>query len=147
MHYLDINLQGIDEQGNKKEYKLSDFYGKNIILYFYPQDDTPVCTQEAEEFRDEMNELKKHAIVVGVSADDVESHIEFQKKHKLNFIMLSDEFNDLKNALNEHTQNVSDIHRATFILGKKGEIIKIWEKVDINDHMKEIKEFLDNIDD
>ena len=88
MHYLEINLQGIDENGNQKEYKLADFKGNNVILYFYPQDDTPVCTKEAEDFRDEMNELKKYAIVVGVSADDIDSHIDFQNKHKLNFIML-----------------------------------------------------------
>lgn len=141
MHYLDINLQGIDKEGNQKEYKLSDFKGNNIILYFYPQDDTPVCTQEAKDFRDEMNELKKHAIVIGVSSDDIDSHIDFQKKHKLNFIMLSDEFNDLKNALVEHSPTISNIHRATFILDKNGKIIKVWEKVDINDHIKDIKNF------
>ena len=57
MHYLEINLQGIDENGNQKEYKLADFKGNNVILYFYPQDDTPVCTKEAEDFRDETQEL------------------------------------------------------------------------------------------
>ena len=55
--------------------------------------------------------------------------------------MLSDKFNELKNALNEHTKGVSNIHRATFIIDKVGNIIKVWEKVDINDHIEEIKEF------
>ena len=141
MNYLEIELEGINEQGNKKLYQLSDFKGENIILYFYPQDDTPVCTQEAENFRDEMNNLKEHAIIIGVSADDIQSHIEFQKRHKLNFIMLSDEQNELKNALKEETPNTNNIHRSTFILNKNGEIVKIWEKVDINDHIEEIKDF------
>lgn len=141
MHYLDIEVEGIDENGNSKVYKLADFNGENIILYFYPQDDTPVCTQEAENFRDEMNELKEHAVVIGVSSDDINSHIDFQKKHKLNFIMLADKFNKLKNAFNEHAKGVTNIHRATFILDKNGDIVKVWEKVDINDHIEEIKEF------
>lgn len=141
MHYLDIKVEGIDENGNSKSYKLADFNGKNIILYFYPQDDTPVCTQEAENFRDEMNELKEHAVVIGVSSDDINSHIDFQKKHKLNFIMLADKLNELKNAFKEHTKGVTNIHRATFILDKNGDIVKVWEKVDINDHIEEIKEF------
>lgn len=139
MHYLDINLEGIDEKGNRKNYKLSDFKDENIILYFYPQDDSPVCTKEAENFRDEMSELKKHAIVIGVSSDDIDAHLDFQKKHKLNFIMLSDKFNELKNALNSHVKGI--FHRATFILDKNGNIIKVWEKVDINDHIEEVKAF------
>ena len=79
MHYLDIELDGIDENGKEKKYKLSDFKGENIIVYFYPQDDTPVCTQEANNFKDAMNELKKIAKVIGVSANNIEDHLEFKK--------------------------------------------------------------------
>ncbi len=72
MHYLDIELDGIDSTGNEKKYKLSDFAGENIILYFYPEDDTPVCTQEAHEFRDAMEILKNYAKVIGVSKNNIE---------------------------------------------------------------------------
>lgn len=141
MHYLDIELEGIDKHGNKKNYKLSDFKGKNVILYFYPQDGTPVCTEEAHRFRDAMNELEKYAEVIGVSEDDTDSHIEFQKLHKLNFTMLSDKLNKLKNAFQDHTENTPIIHRATFILDKDGKIIKSWEKVDIENQIYDIKTF------
>src|SRR5881296_244404 len=71
---------------------LSDFKGKNVILYFYPRDDTPGCTKEACAFRDDFAEFKKKgAVVLGVSADSVKSHDKFVKKFKLPFILLADE--------------------------------------------------------
>lgn len=143
MHYLNIELEGIDRNGEIKNYKLSDFKNKNIIIYFYPQDDTPVCTKEAQEFRDAIAKLENYATVIGVSSDNIEEHIEFQKNHKLNFIILSDKYNELKNAFKEHLTTSSDIHRSTFILNKDGNIIKVWEKVDVDDHIKEILTFFE----
>ena len=143
MHYLDIELEGINENGEKKDYKLSDFKGENIILYFYPEDDTPVCTEEAHRFRDAMEKLKKYAHVIGVSANEIKDHIEFQTKHKLNFILLSDKLNKLKNALKDHNNNIKNIQRTTFILDKEGNIVKVWEKVDVDGHIEEITDYFE----
>ena len=144
MHYLDIELEGINEAGEKSKYKLSDFKGKNIIVYFYPQDDTPVCTQEAHEFRDAIDKIKEHAMVIGVSSDDIQSHIDFQKNHNLNYILLCDTGNKLKQAFEDHSDHITNMHRATFILDKNGKIIKYWDKVDVEGHIDEITEFLKN---
>lgn len=146
MHYLDIELDGIDAEGNEKKYKLSDFRGENVILYFYPQDDTPVCTKEANMFKEALHKLKNHAIVIGVSSDDIESHKEFKEKHKLNFLLLSDKFNELKEAIAHHQKPVSAINRTTLILDKEGNIIKFWEKVDVDEHIDEILEFFEKSD-
>ena len=141
MNYLNIELEGINSEGNKKTYKLSDFKGNKVILYFYPQDDTPVCTKEAQTFRDNLQNLNEHAIIIGVSQNDIEDHIEFQEKHNLNFILLSDNANELKTAFKEHLTQSSDIHRSTFILDEEGTIIKAWEKVDVDEHMENILSF------
>lgn len=142
MHYLDIELEGINETGEISTYKLKDFKGKNIIVYFYPQDDTPVCTQEAHDFRDAIDKIKEYAQIIGVSSDNIESHTEFQKNHKLNYILLSDTDNKLKQAFEDHNENIINMHRATFILDKNGNIIKYWDKVDIDGHVEEIIDFL-----
>ncbi len=143
MHYLDIELKGIDENGKEKNYKLSDFKGKNVILYFYPQDDTPVCTEEANKFKEALNKLKNFAEVIGVSANEIKDHIEFQTKHKLNFPLLSDSLNKLKEAIKEHNKEIQNIQRTTFILDKEGHIVKVWEKVDIDGHIEEIIDYFE----
>lgn len=86
----DINLQGLDADGNEKEYSLSDFKGQKIILYFYPKDNTSGCTQKACDFRDNINRLTSYATVIGVSPDSIKSHKSFKEKQGLNFILLSD---------------------------------------------------------
>lgn len=143
MHYLDIELEGINEHGKKDKYKLKDFKGKNVILYFYPKDDTPVCTQEALNFKEAVEKLKDNAVVVAVSSDDIDEHVDFHNKHHLNFVMLSDKLNELKEAFKEHLKGASDIHRSTFILDKNGDVIKVWEKVDVDGHIEEITEFFE----
>ncbi len=145
MHYLDIELDGIDENGEEKKYKLADFKGKNVILYFYPQDDSPTCSEEANKFKEAMEKLKKYAHIIGVSSNDIESHKEFKTKHGLNFTLLSDKFNELKQAFDEHKKHVSDIERTTFILDKDGNVVKTWEKVDVDGHVEEILEYFENM--
>ncbi len=145
MHYLDIELKGLDETGKEKTYKLADFKGNNVVLYFYPQDDTPVCTKEAQYFRDEIEKLKKFTTVVGVSENDINEHIEFRNKHNLNFIMLSDVKNELKKAFQKHNKYTPNIHRTTFVLDKDGNIIKYWDKVDVDEHMNEIFDFFNSL--
>ena len=141
MDYLNIKLKGIDENGEEKEYKLADFKGKNIIVYFYPQDDTPICTIEAQEFRDAMETLKEHAIIIGISHNNINDHIDFHKKHNLNFILISDTENKLKKSFEGNDKYITNIHRATFILDKNGKIIKFWNKVDVDGHIQEILNF------
>ncbi len=142
-YYLDIETEGIDKDGNNKKYKLADFKNGYTIIYFYPKDDTPVCTQEAYEFKEAMDKLNKYAAVIGVSSDSIEEHKEFKEKHKLNFIILSDKFNKLKKAFAEQIKPASELHRTTIILDKDGNIIKCWEKVDIDGHIKEILDFFE----
>lgn len=145
MHYLDIELKGLDENGKEKKFKLADFKGNNVVLYFYPQDDTPVCTKEAQYFRDGIEKLKELATVVGVSENDINDHIEFRNKHNLNFIMLSDIDNELKKAFQKHNKYTPNIHRTTFVINKDGGIIKYWDKVDVDEHMNEIFEFFSSL--
>ena len=85
-----IKLQGIDIKGIEKEYSLNDFKGQKVILYFYPKDNTSLCTQEAGDIRDKINRLTSFATVIGVSPDNIKSHLKFKEKQSLNFILLSD---------------------------------------------------------
>lgn len=85
-----MKLLGLDIDGNEKEFDLNDFVGQQVVLYFYPKDNTSGCTQEACDFRDNMNRLTKYAAVIGVSPDSIKSHKSFKDKQGLNFILLSD---------------------------------------------------------
>ena len=141
MNYLDVELSGINEIGEIKNYKLSDFNGEILIVYFYPQDDTPVCTQEANDFNNAIKDIEKYATIIAVSSNDIEDHIEFKNKHNLKFILLSDTENKLKNAIEEYDRYTQNLHRATFILDKNGNIIKYWVKVDIDGHIEEVLDY------
>ena len=90
MDFLNIKLSAIDENGQEKEFSLSDFKGQKVVLYFYPKDNTSGCTQEACDFRDNFNRLTSKAVVIGVSPDSIKSHLKFKENHSLNFMLLSD---------------------------------------------------------
>ena len=141
MHYLDIELDGIDKNGEKKKFRLSELKGNNLIVYFYPQDDTPVCTKEAQEFQEAINKIQKFAQIIGVSNNNINDHLDFQKKYELNFILLSDSNNELKKAFEGYDIHLQNLHRATFILDKEGQIIKYWKKVDVDEHIADILKF------
>jgi len=142
MKYLDIELEGISTEEETKKYKLKDFAGQNVIIYFYPEDDTPVCTLEAHDFNNSLDNLQKFGSVIGVSKNSIESHKEFKSRHNLHFILLSDPENKLKDAFENQEKYIINLHRGTFILNKKGEIIKYWDKVDVEGHVKEIENFI-----
>ncbi len=115
MNYTDIELEGIDVNGNQTKMKLADLKGKNIILYFYPKDETPICTKEAQHFRDAISKLPEDTVVIGVSPDNIESHKKFFENHKLNFKILSDTehklaraFKNLKNDVEEKASDIKD---------------------------------------
>ena len=143
-----IKLQGLDIDGNEKEYSLADFKGKKVVLYFYPKDNTSGCTQEACDFRDNINRLTKYATVIGVSPDSIKSHIKFKEKQILNFILLSDPEHTLSLAFNVwkeksmYGRKYMGIERSTFILDEDLNIIKEWRKVKVKGHVDEVIKFL-----
>ena len=144
MDYLNIKLEGIDENGTEKEYTLKNFNGKKVVLYFYPKDNTSGCTQEACDFKNNMNRLTPHSIVIGVSPDNIKSHKSFQQKQGLNFILLSDTEHKLAEAFGTwgeksmYGRKYMGIIRSTFILNEKGDIIKEWRKVKVKGHVDEV---------
>ena len=128
---------------------LKDLKGKKLVLYFYPKDDTPGCTIEACEIRDNYSNFTESNIVVfGVSADNKESHQSFTKKFQLPFPLLSDtnksmckDYDVLYNAVVDE-QEVERISRVTFVIDENSIISKIWNPVDPNGHANQILEFL-----
>ena len=144
----DIKLQGIDIDGIEKEYSLNDFKGQKVILYFYPKDNTAGCTQEACDFRDNINRLTNFATVIGVSPDSIKSHLKFKEKQGLNFILLSDPEHKLAEAFNVwveksmYGRKYMGIERSTFVLDENLNIIKEWRKVKVKGHVDEVIEYL-----
>ena len=129
-----FNFSLPDQTG--KVYKLSDHLGKWVVLYFYPKDDTPGCTKEACGFRDASQLFKeKGVIILGVSRDSVDSHKKFAEKYHLNFPILSDV--DGK-VIKEYKAQGIFTKRITYLIDQKGEIFKIYEKVDPLIHAGEI---------
>lgn len=133
----------ISDSGEKVS--LKDFKGQTVILYFYPKDMTPGCTQEACDFRDNMHRLKKlDAVVLGVSKDSPERHRKFKEKEKLSFTLLSDEDGDVCKAYGVwqekslYGKKFMGIVRATFVIGPDQKILKVFPKVKVKGHVDEI---------
>ena len=128
-----------------KDVTLRALRGQDVILYFYPRDETPGCTTEACSFRDHEGDISKaHATVLGVSTDSLESHKKFAEKHELNFPLLSDATADVakmygvwkeKNLYGRRTWGVA---RSTFLIGSDGRIKRIWKKVDTKTHGEDV---------
>ena len=143
-----IKLQGIDIDSIEKEYSLNDFKGQKVILYFYPKDNTSGCTQEACDFRDNINRLTSFATVIGVSPDSIKSHLKFKEKQSLNFILLSDPEHKLAEAFNVwveksmYGRKYMGIERSTFVLDENLNIIKEWRKVKVKGHVDEVIDYL-----
>jgi thioredoxin-dependent peroxiredoxin len=132
-----------------KTISLSDLKGKPIVLYFYPKDDTSGCTKEACNFRDEFPKFgKMKAEIIGVSADSVESHKKFAQKYKLPFNLLSDEKKEVIEKYgvwqekSMYGKKYMGIVRTTFIIDASGKIGKIFPKVKVDNHNKEVMEAL-----
>ena len=140
MKFLDIKLHGTDENGKEQEFSLKDFLGKKVLLYFYPKDDTPGCTVQACNFRDNLNRLLPHLKVIGVSADKPDSHKSFREKFDLNFPLLSDVEHKLAEEFKVWDGKLTE--RSTFLIDEKGEIEREWRKVDPNKHIDEILQLI-----
>jgi peroxiredoxin Q/BCP len=124
---------------------LAKLKGKNVILYFYPKDDTSGCTKEACGFRDALpNFGKVDAVVVGVSRDSVASHDKFKAKYKLPFTLVSDEDGKICEAYGTwveksmYGRKYMGIERATFLIDAKGKVRGVWRKVKIPGHVEEV---------
>lgn len=122
-----------------KKVKLSSLKGKNVVVYFYPKDQTPGCTVEAQDFRDRFEDLKKADItVIGVSTQDAASHKAFIEKEKLPFDLAIDEDKSLAKAFGVPLLGGSLHSRQTFLIGKDGKMKKIWRDVTPKDHANEV---------
>lgn len=125
--------------------KLSDFRGRNVVLYFYPADDTPGCTKEACNFRDDYSAYEKaNVVILGVSPDTVKSHVKFKQKFQLPFPLLADEGHNVcdlygvwgpKKFVGKEYEGVL---RTTFLIDKNGNILKVFEKVRPAEHSTEV---------
>ena len=134
---------------NDIKISLNQFTGKNVVLYFYPKDNTSGCTKEACNFRDDFpNFGKLNAVILGVSPDSVESHKKFASKYKLPFRLLSDEKKEVIEKYgvwkekSMYGRKYMGVERSTFIIDKNGIVRKIFRKVKVADHNSEITEAL-----
>tara|TARA_Y100000590_G_scaffold407070_1_gene496958 strand:- start:668 stop:1156 length:489 start_codon:yes stop_codon:yes gene_type:complete len=124
-------------------HSLSNYRGKNVILYFYPKDNTPGCTKEACSFRDSYEEIiELNTIIFGVSYDKPSKHKNFKSNFSLPFTLLSDVEGVVTKAYNANGWFFPK--RKTYLIDSTGIIVKIYEKVDISNHTKDIIEFLSN---
>jgi len=128
-----------------KQVSLKDFKGKEVVLYFYPKDMTPGCTQEACDFRDNWKAVeKKGAVVLGVSADTTESHQRFKEKYTLPFQLLSDESKKVLEKYGVWQKKVRDgketmgIVRTTVLIDKEGKVKKVWSPVGVAGHAQDV---------
>ena len=133
-------------------YSLKDSNGKYIVIYFYPKDDTPGCTIETNDFNKLLPKFKKlNCDIYGISKDSIKSHNKFRKKFNIKFDLLADE--ELK-VLKKYKvwankkfmgKEFMGVVRSTFLIDKKGKIVKAWNNVKVKDHAKEVLETLKNL--
>jgi peroxiredoxin Q/BCP len=131
------------------EVSLSDYLGKKVVLYFYPRDNTPGCTTQACDLRDNRETLEGHgAVVLGVSPDPVRSHVKFRDKFGLNFPLLSDEDRQVAKAYGVWKEKSMygklrwGVERSTFIIDEEGVIQQVWRRVKAKGHGDRVREAL-----
>jgi peroxiredoxin Q/BCP len=125
--------------------ELSELKGQNVVLYFYPKDDTPGCTIEAQDFTKKIKEFEKFdCVVLGISKDDIASHCKFIEKYSLAFNLLADEKGETCQKYGVITEKsmfgkkYMGIDRSTFLIDKLGKISHIWRSVKVNGHVEEV---------
>ena len=136
-----------DENGIAR--KLSDYRGQPVVLYFYPKDDTPGCTTEACNFRDDYSQYTQAgAVILGVSPDTPKAHIKFKEKYHLPFTLLADEGHkvcDLYGVWGPKKmmgREYDGVYRTTFLIDRQGKLVKVFEAVKPAEHSKEVLEAL-----
>jgi peroxiredoxin Q/BCP len=132
------------EASNGKRVKLSDFRGKNVLLYFYPKDMTPTCTTQACGFRDSSKDFKRlNTVIIGVSIDSTSQHQKFIKEYDLPFVLLADENHEVAELYEVwqlkklYGHEFMGIVRSTFIIDQQGMLVKQWFKVRVKKHVEE----------
>ena len=127
------------------QFTIADAIGKNLILYFYPKDDTPGCTKEAIEFSEKFDAFNEHkTIILGVSRDSIKKHDKFICKYDLRNHLISDEDGSLCEAFGTwvekkmYGKSYMGIERATFLINPKGEIAHIWRRVKVPGHVEDV---------
>ena len=135
-----------------KELCLKDFTDENLVIYFYPKDDTPGCTAEGEDFTHLYKKFRScNTYILGVSRDSLSSHEKFKEKYKYLFNLISDPDEKLCRAFdvikekNNYGKEVMGIERSTFVLDKKGNVVKEWRKVKVPDHAQEVLDFVKSL--
>jgi peroxiredoxin Q/BCP len=133
----DFNAIGQDG----KPVHLAELKGHSVVVYFYPQDETPGCTHEACSFRDAWSDLqKKGVVIIGISADTADSHRSFAKSHQLPFILVSDPGGVIAAAYGVPVDPGGHISRQSFVVGPDGTLKKIYRRVDVTIHAQQIAE-------
>lgn len=134
---------------NGKMVKLSDYKGKNVVLYFYPKDMTPGCTTEACDFRDQHDSFEElDAVILGISPDPLERHEKFIEKHGLPFLLLADENHQVAESYDvwklkkNFGKEYMGIERSTFVIDKDGKLAGEWRKVKVKGHVEEALNFI-----
>ncbi len=134
---------------NDENVQLSQLKGKKVVLYFYPKDNTPGCTQQSQDFRDQYKKFQKMgAEIYGVSRDSLKSHEKFKDKFEFPFELISDEDEELCHIFevikekNMYGKKVMGIERSTFVIDENGKLIKEWRKVKVPGHVDEVLNFL-----
>jgi peroxiredoxin Q/BCP len=145
----DLAPDSLIQISEDNQYYLSSLKGKNIVLYFYPKDNTPGCSIEAKGFQDLEDEFKKiDTVVIGVSKDSLESHEKFKNKYNLQFDLASDHDTTISKSYNTlATKSIFGkkylgINRTTFFINRGGYIGNIWENVSVFGHAKDVLEFI-----
>ena len=139
-------LEGLTPVGEEKQICLKDLLseGKYLILYFYPKDNTPGCTTEACDFRDNLNAITDRAVVAGVSPDSINSHKKFKEKYNLNFYLLSDPDKKVLQAYDAYGEKkmygkiTKGVIRSTYIISPEGKIVKKWKNVKAKGHVSKV---------
>ncbi|MBD3653654.1 thioredoxin-dependent thiol peroxidase [Kangiella sp.] len=126
---------------------LADFKGKNLVIYFYPKDNTPGCTTEGQDFRDHFKQFQKHNTeILGVSRDSIRTHENFRKKHEFPFELLSDADEEMCKAYDViklkklYGREYMGIERSTFLIDAQGKLKQEWRKVKVKGHVEEVLE-------
>lgn len=134
---------------NGEKVRLSDFKGKNVVLYFYPKDMTPGCTTQACDFRDFHNKFAElDCVIIGISPDPMDKHEKFRDKYNLPFLLLVDEEHrvaemyDVWKLKKNFGKEYMGIERSTFVIDKEGNIAKEWRKVKVNGHVEEALSYI-----
>ena len=137
---------------NDSVFSLSENMGKNIVIYFYPKDNTPGCTKEGEDFRDQFEEfISNNTKVFGVSRDSVKSHDKFICKYNFPFDLIADEDEtvcqlfDVIKEKNMYGRKYMGIERSTFLINTNGVLVDEWRKVKVKGHVEEVLDALNNI--